>query len=192
MRITAHHSDPQVAGPAIIALSELGFTGIRVDADDAQKPRPVIEMESPNFDTIIVPAGKSGVDGCFYGENHWRWVNVHKNLINSVKYVAIYETKLDAKEQHARGGRGLLIAYAPVLGYTRRVDNKVDFEFGEIVTLDEPIRSGGLMLRNLRYCKLEKLLKAKTLADLFRKNRLPGTSRLRRRAALARRHGVAL
>jgi hypothetical protein len=109
------------------------------------------------------------VDEVFYGENQWRWVRVDPRKVDGVKYLAIYETVLDAENNNAPGGRGEVIAYAPVLDYeiatNGHEEGKYCFTLGKIEPLAIP--AGDLLLRNLRYTKLEDLLKAATLADLF-------------------------
>jgi hypothetical protein len=59
--------------------------------------------------------GRQGVADCFFGENKWRWIRPDQRKLSGIKYVAIYETKLDAENNNAPGGRGAVIAYAPVL-----------------------------------------------------------------------------
>jgi hypothetical protein len=91
--------------------------------------------------------------------------------LEGVQYVALYETVLDGENNNAPGGRGQVVGYAPVLGYEEATsgpeEGKYCFTLGDIVPLAIP--PGDLHLRNLRYTKLEDLLKTATLADLFKR-----------------------
>jgi hypothetical protein len=179
-------NDPQVSGEAIAALTALGFSNIRIEVPGAARASFEalrLDHNEEKFDTIVCPGGKEGVEDCFFGKNKWRWVRVDPRKLDSVKYVAIYETVLDAENNNATGGRGEVIAYAPVLGYhkygedgdedggNRAAEDKYCFDLGEIVRLERPISSDGLSLRNLRYTRLEDLLKALSLAELFKRRR---------------------
>lgn len=175
IKLTAIHNDLQAAAqavaPAIEALTGLGFSNIKIDVVTGARATPRTLLRDDKFDTIVCPGGKQGVDDCFYGENQWRWVRVDPRKVDGIKHVAIYETVLDAENNNAPGGRGEVIAVAPVLEYhvaaTGPEEGKYCFILGEIETLTRPIPAGDLHLRNLRYTKLEDLRNAATLDELF-------------------------
>jgi len=178
MKLTATHNDPQVSGEAIAALTALGFSNIRIEVDGAAKASIQPLRNEEKYDTIVCPGGKQGVEACFFGENKWRWVRADRRKVDSIKYVAIYETVLDAENNNATGGRGAVIAYASVLeallhdsdseAGNHAAEGKYCFVLGEIVRLGRPIPANGLSLRNLRYTKLEDLLTTSSLAELFK------------------------
>jgi len=95
MKLTATHNDPQVSGEAIAALTALGFSNIRIEVDGAAKASIQPLRNEEKYDTIVCPGGKQGVEACFFGENKWRWVRADRRKVDSIKYVAIYETVLD-------------------------------------------------------------------------------------------------
>jgi hypothetical protein len=183
MKLTATHNDPQVSGEAIAALMELGFSNIRIDVDAGAAKTSFqglrVDRNEEKFDTIVCPGGKEGVEACFFGLNKWRWVRVDPDKVDGVKYVAIYETKLDGENNNATGGQAAVLAYAPVLNYheysdddggDERMDGKYCFDLGEIVRLERPIPAGGrLALQNFRYTRLEDLLKAPSMIELFKR-----------------------
>jgi hypothetical protein len=165
MKLTATHSDPQAVAPAHAALTKLGFSNIRIDFDSARaalRPAP----SDDKFDTIVCPGGKQGVEKWFYGKNKWRWVRVDRRKVDSIKYLAIYETVLDAENNHAPGGRGEVLAYAPVQDYEVAPSGKYCFTLGDIEPLAVPA-GGNYHLQNFHYTKLDDLRKAATLEELF-------------------------
>ena len=97
--------------------------------------------------------------------------------MRGVKYVALYETVLDAEKHNARGGRGLVVGYGLVDGLPYRETHghyagKYEFSLKEIRRLATP--RGNLLLRNIRCTKLLNLLNAVTLKELFKgRDQLP-------------------
>lgn len=177
MRLTAVYNGPNAAtraGEAVKALTELEFTDVRITGA-VSVPRPDLSEDFHNsadvndeFDTIVCPGGAKGVRERFTSKKEWRWVRIAEGKVDSVKYVAIYETKLDAENNNAPSGRGRVVGYAPVLRFERH-NGKYWFFLGDITPLTIPL--GNATLRNIRYLRLETLLNAErnggTLEDAF-------------------------
>ena len=115
-----------------------------------------------NFDTVVYPGYKDGFNEAFLGEHRWYYVRIRKENIDKIKYVAIYV---------GRPVSGITY-YAKVKKYipSRRYPNKYLIELdGEPILLPKKIELGDLSAASLRapkYTTLEKLLQAKTVADL--------------------------
>jgi hypothetical protein len=186
MKLTATYNGPLAAvrvGEAVEALTGLGFSDVRITGGDRAAPCHNLsddEVED-KFDTIVCPGGANGVLKRFFEKKEWRWVKMSPRKVDSIKYLAIYETLLDAENSNARGGRGQVVGYAPVRNYKVGSEGKYWFKLGDIEPLAIP--SGNSTHRNIRYTKCEDLLHTArhgmTLEDLFKPHtRSQGAARL--------------
>jgi hypothetical protein len=179
-RLSAVYNGPNAgtrAGEAVKALTDLGFSDVRISGATNAAPGPDLGEEfeddldpDDKFDTIVCPGGANGVRERFVAKRQWRWVRIAAHKVKSVKYVAVYETVLDAENNNAPGGRGRVVGYAPVVKSKLGSNGKYWFFLGDITGLAIPL--GNSTLRNIRYLKLEALLDAEregvTLEEAFR------------------------
>lgn len=115
----------------------------------------------PIQDTIIVPAQEDGFNEVFIGENCWYAIRIGGGKLNEIKYIAAYQSapvsaithyaEVDSIESYGDGGKYKLNFKAPAV--------KID-----------PIKFGNAKagsLQSPRYTSLEKMLKVKTVKELF-------------------------
>ncbi len=59
--------------------------------------------DTPQYDTVIVPAGKDGFENVFLGENCWHALRLSKQSLTKIKYLAVYQTRpISAITHYAR------------------------------------------------------------------------------------------
>lgn len=122
-----------------------------------------IEAKETDFDTLVCAAQEDGFQMAFLDQKAWWAVRINTKLIPHIKYLAIYQV-------------------APISGitYYGEVDRIEPYEQdpskykiylkGDVVKLKEKIGLGlnpHLKPQGPRYAKLEDILKAKTLDDVF-------------------------
>ena len=120
------------------------------------------KIDPQELDTIVVPANVEGFNETFLGENSWYSIRISSSMIDSIKYIAGYQTSPISAITH----------YAEVSRIEKYKDTgKYILYFKEAATEIGPIKlvTGGLVKapQAPRYTTFEKLIKAKTLDDVF-------------------------
>jgi hypothetical protein len=118
-----------------------------------------LDSDEPNL--VIVPAQKDGFERVFLGENAWYAIRIGGGMLPKIKYIAAYQTQPISAITHV----------APVAriepfgesGKYKLIFSERAKEIGPILYGDAP--SGAM--QGARYSTYDKLLKAKTLTDIF-------------------------
>ena len=147
----------------------LPLVGLRV----FERPRAVAGVELPTStatttsgasgprDTVVVPAQQEGFERVFLGEDCWYAIRIAGGMLDRIKYVAAYQTHPVSAVTHC----------APVSriepygesGKYKLVFSEKAKPVGPIVLGDAPTGS----MQGPRYTTFNKLMKAKTLEELF-------------------------
>lgn len=114
------------------------------------------------LDTIAVPALEEGFTEVFLGRNCWYAIRISSSMLDRIKYIAGYQTYPISAITH----------YAEVAKIEKYKDtNKYIIYFKdaakEIGPIILPKNAKGLVPYSPRYTNFEKLIKAKTLNDIF-------------------------
>lgn len=128
----------------------------------AEKQEPEVDIEA--LDTIVVPANEEGFKGVFLGENCWYAIRISSSMVDRIKYIAGYQTApISAITYYAE--------VASIEKYQNTGKYKVYFrkkakKIGPIRLIPKP--KGTVKAPQApRYTNKNKLLKAKTLDDVF-------------------------
>lgn len=113
-------------------------------------------------DTVVVPAREDGFQETFLGENRWYAIRIHGSMIPQIKYIAVYQVAPISAITHWAQVNNI----EPWENTGKFVVNFVESakEIGPI-----PLVPKGKVkaLQNLRYTSFDRLLKAKTLDEVF-------------------------
>lgn len=119
------------------------------------------DLKNVNFDTAVFSANNESFNNLFIQQHKWAWVRIAEHRIPHIKYIALYRGAPFSAITH----------YAEVIRISNaNEDNKRIVEIKEPILLDNQIELGNLHVNNVRklfYTKLEKILSAKTIKDLF-------------------------
>jgi hypothetical protein len=113
-------------------------------------------------DTIVIPANSDGFTEVFLNQNCWYAIRIGGGKLNEIKYIAAYQTAPISAITH----------YAEVdsiEAYGDGTKYKLNFK-GKAIKLENQIPFGGAKtgsLQSSRYTSLEKMLKAKTVKEVF-------------------------
>jgi predicted DNA binding CopG/RHH family protein len=119
-------------------------------------------ISSDELDTIVVPANEDGFIEEFLGEERWYAVRISSAMIDRIKYIAAYQTApVSAITYYAEVAN--IEKYKDTGKYIVRFKSKAK-PIGPI-HLSE--KKQGAAPQSLRYTTFSRLLRAKTLADLF-------------------------
>lgn len=122
-----------------------------------------------SVDTIIVPANLEGFQDVFIGQNAWWEIRIASHMLPKIKYVAVYQTAPVMAITH----------YAPVASIESfGTSGKYKLNFAEPAKPIGPISAGDApngTMQSSRYTSLQKLLKARTIPDLFPFGETPAT-----------------
>ncbi|MGD8305982.1 MAG: hypothetical protein PVF17_04955 [Ignavibacteria bacterium] len=115
-----------------------------------------------DLDTIVVPARPDGFEKVFLGQNCWYAIRISSSMINRIKYIAGYQANPVSAITH----------YAEVDRIEKYQDGiKYIVYFKGSATKINPIELGkrakGVAPQAPRYTNFKKLLKAKTLPEVF-------------------------
>jgi hypothetical protein len=124
------------------------------------EPRPIMSPE--DIDTVVVPAHEDGLQEVFLEKNCWYSVRIRGAVRSQIKYIAVYQVDPVSAITYV----------APVKSIEPWKDSgKVVLYFTEPAKPIGPIPlvKGGKVkaLQNLRYTTHERLIKAKTLDEVF-------------------------
>lgn len=126
----------------------------------AVAPRPI--MNPDEIDTVVVPAREDGMQEVFLDKNCWYAVRIHGAVRSQIRYIAVYQVAPVSAVTYV----------APVKSIEPWKDSgKVVLHFSEPAKPIGPLPlvKGGRVraLQNLRYTTHERLMKAKTLDEVF-------------------------
>ena len=120
-------------------------------------------LKAEELNTIVVPAREEGFDQEFIGNNCWYAIRINASMIDKIKFIAAYQV----------APISAITYYAEVARITKWNDtNKYIVHFKEPAKKVGPIILGnkdgrGSAPQAPRYTSVERLLKAKILADVF-------------------------
>ena len=145
-------------------LKILPLLGVRV----FEKPIPIAidegrtsSHDNDERDTVVVPAQEEGFQEVFLGKNCWYEIRISGGMLSKIKYIAVYRSKPTSAITH----------YAPVKSIEPWGDNnKYRLIFAEPAKQIPEIPFGNATpgsIQGPRYTNLQKLLKAKSVAELF-------------------------
>lgn len=113
------------------------------------------------LDTIVVPAQKEGFNRVFLGDNSWYAIRISGGKLNEIKYIAAYQTspvsaithyaEVASIEPYGDGGKYKL-------NFKSKAEKINNIKYGNA-------KSGSM--QGPRYTNLSKLLKSKTITELF-------------------------
>lgn len=136
------------------------FTPFQEEVREIEETSPKVKIDE--LDTVIVPAREEGFNRVFLGENCWYSIRISSSIIPKIKYIGAYETApVSAINYYAEVSR--IEKYQDTNKYILYFKDKA-------IKLDKPIKIGknsGLAPQSPRYTNMDKLLKAKTLEDIF-------------------------
>lgn len=120
------------------------------------------ELSVNELDTIVVPAKEEGFNEVFLGENCWYAIRMSSSMLDRVKYIAAYQTAPISAITH----------YAEVSKIERYENtNKYIVYFKDKAIKIEDIKlpkdKPSLAPQAPRYTNYDKLIKAKSLVDIF-------------------------
>ena len=122
--------------------------------------KPIVRVEE--LDTIVVPANEEGFNEVFLGQNCWFAIRISSSMIDRIKYIAGYQTApISAITYYAEVEK--IEKYRNTSKYIVYFRDKAK----KIGPVKLPKKSRGLVPYAPRYTNYKKLLKAKTLIDIF-------------------------
>lgn len=132
-----------------------------------EKRKPIVVDPKPmsddgSRDTVVVPAQEDGFQEAFIGKNCWYPIRISGGMRSRIKYIAAYRIAPIKAVTH----------YAPVTRIESYGDSgKYRLIFAEQATeIIPPIPLGDFLMRSPVYTNLAKLLKAKSIGELFGKS----------------------
>ncbi len=130
--------------------------------EDIREAEEASSVDAKELDTIVVPAREDGFNEVFLGQDCWYQIPISSAMIEKIKYIAAYETAPVSAINY----------YAEVANIEKYKDtNKYILHFkNKAIKLGKPIKLGinrNLAPQSTRYTSIDKLLKAKTLEDIF-------------------------
>jgi len=122
----------------------------------------IILLKPEELDTIVVPANEEGFNEVFIGQNCWYAIRLSSSMVDRIKYIAGYQT----------APVSAITYYAEVLKIEKYRDSgKYIVTFKDRAKKIGPIKltgnRKGMAPQAPRYTNIKKLLKAKTLIDVF-------------------------
>jgi len=129
--------------------------------------RPLTEsvktkIKLEDLDTIVVPANEKGFNDVFLGQNCWYSIRISSSMLERIKYIAGYQTApISAITYYAQVSK--IEKYKNTGKYILYFENKAK----KIGPIKLAKRKKGLAPQGPRYTTIKKLLKAKTLNEIF-------------------------
>jgi len=120
------------------------------------------KIKVEEIDTIVVPANEEGFNEVFLGQNCWYAIRISSSMIDRIKYIAGYQT----------APVSAITYFAEILKIEKHKDTgKYILHFKDKAKEVGPIRLSqkkkGEAPQGPRYTTIKRLLKAKTLKDVF-------------------------
>lgn len=134
--------------------------------EDIDEEEIVSVKEKTPQDTIVCPAKEDGFKSVFLGEKVWYAVKLNPERIPDIKYIAMYQSAPISK-----------ITY---YGEVNKIESYKDtgkyifYLKGEPIKLEKPVKLGKnrrLCPQGPKYSNLDEILNAKTIDDIFGKNK---------------------
>jgi hypothetical protein len=132
-----------------------------------QEIRNIVEAKKPTvrveeLDTIVVPANEQGFNEVFLGQSCWYAIRISSSMIDRIKYIAGYQTApISAITYYAEVKK--IEKYKNTSKYVVYFKDKAK-RIGPVIL---PKNIKGVAPQAPRYTNIRKLLKAKTLSDIF-------------------------
>ena len=137
---------------------------------DVSKPeRKPREVDYDSLNTIVVPAREDGFKRCFLGKDCWYSIIIGQSMLDRLEYIAAYQTKpVSAVTYYAK-----IKKIEPYIDdYGNKTKKFIVYFDGKAVKLDNPVKlnkeNPGSAPQSCVYTSFDKLVKAKTLEDLFK------------------------
>jgi hypothetical protein len=134
-----------------------------VDTIEEEKEQAKVTVrEELDVDTLLCAAQEDGFKQAFLGKKAWWAVRLGNKMIPAIKYIAMYQVAPISKITYY-GEVDHIESYQDTGKY-------ILFLKGDPIKLDNPVGLGNnphLKPQGPKYTKLEKILKAKTLDDIF-------------------------
>jgi hypothetical protein len=124
------------------------------------------EVGAGVFDTIVCPAWNEGFESAFLGQRAWWAIRIREVNIPKIHFVAIYRVAPISAITHY----GEVNRIEPYTGPDVPEGRYKIYLKGEPITLERPVGLGrnlNLRLQGSRYARLDEILAARTLDDLF-------------------------
>ena len=146
-------------------LQILPLVGLRVfDAPRALDTPPVSSKPTKPkglLNTVVVPAQEEGFKNTFLGQDCWHEIRISGGMLDKIEYIAAYQTDPVSAITH----------YAPVSHIEPYGQSgKYKLVFSEKAKTVGPIKYGNSpkgTMQGHRYTSIDRLLKSKTLSELF-------------------------
>ncbi|MBI4238210.1 MAG: GIY-YIG nuclease family protein [Deltaproteobacteria bacterium] len=154
-----------------ILMPVLGYDVFaKAPAEDAANTAP-LEVEAPlsrerDFDTIVCPAHQDGFERAFLGQHAWWAIRIGEHNLQKIKYIAIYQVAPISAITHY----GQVARIEPYIGNDAGAGKYKLYLGSDPTALPTPVGVGQnvyLKPQGPKYCKLDDILNAKTLDDIF-------------------------
>ena len=155
-----------------ILMPVLGYDIFAKAPADAASETVSVEAEaviprSRDFDTIVCPAKQDGFEKAFLGQHAWWAIRIAEQNIPKIKFIAIYQSQPISAITHY----GQVDRIEPYTGEDEDARKYYKlFLKGEPVVLPKPVTLGKnvhLKPQGPKYAKLDDILNARTLDDVF-------------------------
>ena len=127
------------------------------------------EIDYDTLNTIVVPAREEGFKKCFIGMDCWYSIVIGASMLERLEYIAAYQTKpISAVTYYAK-----IKKIEPYVDdYGNKTKKFIVYFDGKAIKLDNPIQlnkdNPNSAPQSCVYTSYDKLMKAKTLDDLFK------------------------
>lgn len=129
---------------------------------------PPTPMPGKAFDTVVCPARDDGFESAFLGQRAWWALRIREENLSKIRYIAIYRVAPTQAITHY----GEVDRIEPYTGSDQPEGKYKIFLKGGPVTLPRPVGLGentNLKPQGIKYARLEDILHATTLKDVFKK-----------------------
>jgi hypothetical protein len=126
---------------------------------------PIIPR-TKDFDTIVCPARQDGFEKAFLGQRAWWAIRIGEQNLPKIKFIAMYQSQPISAITHY----GEVDRIEPYTGEDEAAGKYKLFLKGEPVVLPNPVKLGKnvhLKPQGPKYAKLDDILKAHTIDDVF-------------------------
>ena len=120
------------------------------------------QLDSSDFDTVVVPAREEGFQETVIGEHCWHHIRIHSSMKDKIKYIAFYRTAPTSAITHIASVKDIQL-WEDTSKYILYFSEPAK----EINPIRLPVGSKGLAPQGPRYTAKTLIDSAKTLADIF-------------------------